>query len=210
MKRTSSDHRHWANQSDGWTPRKLIIEFLISVERVNIDGKITFWLFDRRGSALNIGVFICGCNDSISSNIDMERVAEEAGVLEDVSFVDSHAQLCSLAGQGSFKNSIKGKKLDRAVIVACSPKMGEDRFRQWASEAGMNPYCVEIVNAREHIAWVHDDLEGATEATIALMRGAIAKARLIEPLEPHKVKVEQSCLVIGGGVAGIQAALDVA
>lgn len=159
---------------------------------------------------MNIGVFVCGCNDSISASIDTEKVAREAETLEDVSFVNSHAQLCSSAGQDSFKNYIKEKKLDRAVLVACSPKMGEDKFRQWASEAGMNPYCVEIVNAREHIAWVHDDLKKATETTIALMRGAVAKARLIEPLEPHKVPVEKSCLVIGGGVAGIQAALDVA
>ncbi|MFQ5909532.1 MAG: hydrogenase iron-sulfur subunit [Thermoplasmata archaeon] len=159
---------------------------------------------------MNIGVFVCGCNESISSNIDTERVAEEAETLENVSFADSHAHLCSLAGKDAFRNAIKEHELDRLVIVACSPKLHEDDFRQWASEVGMNPYCVEIVNAREQIAWVYGDRENATEAAISLMKGAVAKARLLEPLEPIRVDVKPACLVIGGGVAGIQAALDVA
>jgi heterodisulfide reductase subunit A len=88
--------------------------------------------------------------------------------------------------------------------------MHEETFRQWASEMDVNPFCVDMVNVREHIAWAQDDKEKATEAALAVMKGAVAKARLTEPLEPKKVPVEKSCLVVGGGVAGIQAALDVA
>ena len=159
---------------------------------------------------MNIGVFVCGCSGNISKHIDTGKVAKEAETLDDVSFVDNQAHLCAPAGREYFQNAIKEHELDRLVIVACSPKLHEDTFRGWASEAGVNPYCVEMVNAREHIAWVHDDKKKATEAAIAVMHGTVAKARLTEPLKAKKVPVEQSCLVIGGGVAGIQAALDVA
>jgi heterodisulfide reductase subunit A len=119
--------------------------------------------------------------------------------------------MCSEPGQKLIQNDIKTHKLDRIVIATCSPRMHEETFRKAVAEAGLNPYLAEIVNLREHVSWPHThEPEKATEKAKALVRMGVARARLLEPLEKHKVTVEKKVLVVGGGIAGIQASLDLA
>ncbi|MHC1591362.1 MAG: hydrogenase iron-sulfur subunit [Candidatus Helarchaeales archaeon] len=159
---------------------------------------------------MRIGVFICHCGSNIAGVIDIPRVVEEIKKLPDVEVLDNE-YMCSESGLLLLKEQIKEKKLDRIVIGACSPKMHENLFRNQSKEAGLNPYLVEIANIREQDSWVHKDLkELATKKAIDLIKMAIAKARYLEPLEKKKVPVEKSALIIGGGVAGIQAALGLA
>ena len=118
--------------------------------------------------------------------------------------------MCSDAGANLIKTDIKKHKLDSVVIACCSPRMHEHTFRGIVEDGGINAFNLEIANIREQCSWAHDDKEQATEKAKALVRGAVAKARFLEPLEPSEVEVTQSALVIGGGIAGIQTALDIA
>lgn len=140
----------------------------------------------------------------------MDRVAEAAGRMPDVAFVTDYKFMCSDPGQAMVKDAIIKHKLNRVVVAACSPRMHEPTFRKACAAAGLNPYLFEMANIREHCSWVHEDREAATIKAIDIVRAAVAKARLLEPLEAITVPVTPRVLVVGGGVAGIQAALDIA
>jgi heterodisulfide reductase subunit A len=158
-----------------------------------------------------IGVYVCHCGLNIAGVVDVEKVAEYAKGLPDVAVVKHYAYMCSEPGQRMIQDDIKKHKLDRIIIATCSPRMHEETFRRAVAEAGLNPYLTEIVNLREQVSWAHaHDPEKATEKAKALVRMGVARAKLLEPLEKRKVTVEKSVLVVGGGIAGIQASLDLA
>lgn len=158
-----------------------------------------------------IGVYVCHCGLNIAGVVDIEKATEYAKGLPDVVVTKHYTYMCSDPGQRMIQNDIKKHKLDRIVIATCSPRMHEETFRKAVAEAGLNPYLVEIVNLREHVSWPHaHEPEKATEKAKALIRMGVARVRLLESLEKHKVSVERSVLVVGGGIAGIQASLDLA
>jgi len=157
-----------------------------------------------------IGVFICHCGGNISDTVDVDHVKKAIGSLEQVKVADTFEYLCSNPGQEMIKKAIKEHKLNRVVVASCSPRMHLDTFRQAVKSAGINPYLLEMVNIREHCSWVHDIKEKATSKVIALLRGAVERARYLEPLTPKSLKVTESVLVIGGGIAGIYSALELA
>jgi len=160
---------------------------------------------------MRIGVFICHCGTNIGGTVNVARVLEAASKMPHVVFVDDNRYTCSEPGQASVRQAIVENKLDRVVIGNCSPRMHENTFRKTVASAGLNPYFLEIANLREHCSWVHgDDKEAATEKAIELVRMAVAKVARDEPLFPKQLRLTRRALVIGGGVAGIQAALDIA
>lgn len=158
-----------------------------------------------------VGVYVCHCGTNIAGVVDVEEVARYAATLPDVVVARNIMYTCSDPGQNTIKDDIKKHGLNRIVIAACSPKMHENTFRKTLESAGLNPYLFEVANIREQVSWAHfKEREKATKKAKALVRAAVAKARLLEPLEKKELPVEKSVLVIGGGVAGIQAALDLA
>lgn len=154
-----------------------------------------------------IGVFICHCGKNIAGTVDVERVSSKLG--KAVAYSTTYKYMCSDPGQKLLEDAIRSKKLEGVVVAACSPGMHEDTFRKAAARAGLNPYLCEIANIREQCSWVHTG-PAATEKAEKLVRAAVEKVRWDEPLESTKVGVTKKCLVVGGGIAGIQAALDVA
>ncbi|MBA7666349.1 Ferredoxin-type protein NapF [subsurface metagenome] len=155
-----------------------------------------------------IGVYVCHCGLNIAATVDPKEVAESAASLNGVVLARDYMFMCSDPGQELILKDIKEHKLDRVVVAACSPLMHEGTFRRVCREAGINPYFLEIANIREHCSWVHDD--GATEKAKELVRAAVMKAYYDEPLEASEVSINPNTLVVGGGIAGIQAALDIA
>lgn len=160
--------------------------------------------------AKKIGVFICHCGINIAQNVDVEALTDFARKLDSVAVAENYKYMCSDAGAKLIKESIKKYNLDAVVVAACSPRMHEHTFREVISEGGINPYKLEIVNIREQCSWVHLDREKATEKAKLLVRAGVAKAKLLEPLKVQKIGVVQEALVVGGGIAGIQASLDLA
>ncbi len=159
---------------------------------------------------MRIGVFICWCGSNISSTVDVGRVAQEMGELPQVAYSNDVQYLCSEVGQSEIGRAIDEHKLDRVVIGACSPRMHEATFQQLLISKGLNPYYLEIANLREHCAWVHSNRAKATAKAIDLVKKAIAKVRHAIPLHSEQLGVNKRALVIGGGIAGIQAAIDIA
>ncbi len=158
-----------------------------------------------------IGVFICHCGSNIAGVVDIEQVKESIKNLPDIEVIDDYKYVCSKPGQQILKDHIKNSRLDGVVIAACSPRMHEPTFRQAMREAGINPYLLEIANIREHDSWIHsDDPKAATAKAIDLIRMAIARTRLLQPLDETEVSIKKSTLVVGAGIAGISAALDLA
>jgi heterodisulfide reductase subunit A len=157
-----------------------------------------------------IGVFICHCGENISATVDCGRVAEVAGNLEGVAYSTDYKYMCSDPGQTLIKQAIKEKKLDGIVVGACSPRMHEPTFRKACAEAGLNPYLCEMANLREHCSWVHDKSEATTQKAIDIVRTLVEKVKHNKALFPIKVPITKTALVIGGGIAGIQASLDIA
>ena len=157
-----------------------------------------------------IGVFICWCGSNIAATVDVERVAEAIKSEPGVVFSANYQYMCSENGQQLLRNAIKEHNLTGEVVGSCAPRMHEATFRKAAEAAGLNPYMVEIANIREHCSWIHKDREEATEKAIVLVRTAIAKVNLNAPLTAGSSPVTKRALVIGGGIAGIQAALDIA
>ena len=156
------------------------------------------------------GVFICHCGTNIAGTVNIKEAVEAARSFPGVVYADEYRYLCSEMGQDLIKESIIKNKLDRVVVGTCSPRMHESTFRKAASEAGLNPYLLEVANIREHCSWVHKNMEEATPKAIALLRAAAAKVALNDPLDAPRLDVEKRALVIGGGIAGIQAAIDIA
>ena len=157
-----------------------------------------------------IGVFICWCGSNIAATVDVEKVAEVIKNEPGVVYSTNYQYMCSENGQQLIKQAIKEHNLTGIVIGACSPRMHEPTFRKAAEAAGLNPYMVEVANIREHCSWIHKDIEEATEKAVILVRTAIAKVKLNAPLMAGESPVVKRALVIGGGIAGIQAALDIA
>lgn len=157
-----------------------------------------------------IGVFICHCGENIDATVDCAKVAEAAGHMEGVAFATDYKYMCSDPGQSLIKNAIKEHGLDGVVIGACSPRMHEPTFRRACAEAGLNPYLCEIANLREHCSWVHPKCEETTQKAIEIVHGLVEKVRRNTPLTPIHVPITKKALVIGGGIAGIQASLDIA
>jgi heterodisulfide reductase subunit A2 len=158
----------------------------------------------------SVGVFICHCGGNISDTVDVAHVKETIGSLAQVKVAETFEYVCSNPGQENIKKAVKEQGLDRVVVASCSPRMHLDTFRQVVKSAGMNPYFLEMVNIREQCSWVHDDKAKATNKAIALVRAAVQRAQYLEPLTPTKLKVTESVLVIGGGIAGIYSALELA
>ncbi len=157
-----------------------------------------------------IGVFVCHCGTNIAGTVDVAAVAKALGKEPGVVFSTDYQYMCSQAGQNLIKDAVNKYALTGIVICSCSPRMHEATFRKTAAAAGLNPYMVEIANIREQCSWVHKDMKTATEKAIVLGRAAVAKVCLNSPLTPGESPVTKRALVIGGGIAGIQTALDIA
>jgi len=157
-----------------------------------------------------IGVFICHCGGNISDTVDVDAVKEAVGSLEPVEVAETFEYLCSNPGQETITKTIDEKKLNRIIVASCSPRMHLETFRKAVKSAGLNPYLLEMVNIREHCSWVHDNKEESTTKAIALLRGAIERARYLKPLTPKSLNVTKRVLVIGGGISGIYSALELA
>jgi heterodisulfide reductase subunit A len=157
-----------------------------------------------------IGVFVCWCGSNIAATVDVEKVSEEIKNMPGVVYSSNYQYMCSEVGQNMLKDAVKEHNLDRLVISSCSPRMHEVTFRKAAKAAGINPYLIEVANIREQCSWVHKDKVAGTEKAIALTRAAVAKVALNQELVPGEIAVTKKALVIGGGIAGIQTALDIA
>jgi heterodisulfide reductase subunit A len=160
---------------------------------------------------LRVGVFVCDCGHNIAGTIDTADVAAFSEGLPDVVAVVRNRYTCADPGQNEIKKAIAEHRLNRVVVVACTPKIHEPTFRNCVEEAGLNPYLMEMANVREHCSWVHfQDKEAATAKAKDLVRSAVERARRLEAQEEKTFPVTDAALVIGGGVAGIQAALELA
>ena len=155
-----------------------------------------------------IGVYICHCGNNIAGTVDVEAVAEFAARLESVVVARHYKYMCSDQGQDLIKNDIREQRLNRVVVASCSPRMHGHTFAHACQNAGLNPYLFEMANIREHCSWVHKD--GATSKAKILVSAAVRKVYYYKPLEIKNVPVNSNVLVIGGGIAGIQAALEIA
>ena len=158
-----------------------------------------------------VGVFVCHCGLNIAGVINVEKVVEEAFKMPDVVIAEHYVYMCSEPGQKLIEDAIKKYDLTAVVVAACTPSMHEETFRRVLERSGLSPYVLEFVNLREHCSWVHaHEPEKATEKAIALVRMGVAKARFLKPLEKRRFKVWREALVIGGGISGITASLNLA
>ena len=159
---------------------------------------------------VRVGVYICHCGTNIAGTVDVRRLAEYAATLSGVAVARDYKYMCSDPGQQLIKDDVREHNLNRIVVAACSPTLHEKTFRQATAQAGLNPYYFQMVNIREHDSWVHTDKEAATEKAEDLVRAAVRRVKLHQPLERKRVPVKADVLVVGGGIAGIHAALTLA
>ncbi len=164
----------------------------------------------REVSERRLGVYICHCGINIARTVDVEGVAKAASSLPGVVVAKTYQYMCSDPGQNLIKNDIEEHGLTGVVVAACSPRMHEPTFRAAVADAGMNPYLFEMANIREQCSWIHEEGEEATRKAIDLVRAAVARASRLVRLTGREVEVTPEALVIGGGIAGIQASLDIA
>jgi len=158
-----------------------------------------------------IGIYVCHCGSNIAGTVDVEDVARWAGEnLEDVAVSRDYRFMCSSLGQQMIEEDIKQQGLTRVIVAACSPSLHEKTFRRACKNAGLNPYLFQMVNLREHVAWVHRDKVAATAKAKALVAAGAARVKHQQPLEPAHVPVNKATLVVGGGIAGLQATLELA
>ena len=158
-----------------------------------------------------IGVYVCHCGLNIAKTVDCRKVAESAALLDNVVISRDIDYACSEPGQQQIKDDILENNLGRIVVGSCSPRLHEPTFRQMLKEAGLNPYLLEMANLREQCSWVHMNEPGpATEKAIDLVKMAVSRANFLQALEEETLSLTKRALVIGGGVSGIQAALDLA
>lgn len=157
-----------------------------------------------------IGVFICHCGINIAKTVDVEALADEIRKYPGVEHAETNKYMCSDPGQNAIIDAIKKHKLDAVVVAACSPTLHENTFRTTSERGGLNRYVCEMATIREHCSWVHEDREIATKKAAQIIKSIVEKVRYDEPLQPIYVDVTKRALVIGGGIAGIQAALDIA
>lgn len=159
---------------------------------------------------IKIGVYICHCGTNISGKVNVDEVIEYAKTLPYVAIVRDYKFMCSDPGQDLIVKDVKELKLDRVVVSSCSPLMHELTFRKAVEKGGMNKYLFNMANIREHCSWVTPDNEAATDKAKSLIAGSVYKAANLESLETKMVDIHPATLVVGGGIAGIQAALDIA
>ena len=162
-----------------------------------------------RGKA-RVGVYVCHCGTNIAGVVDVEAVTNYAAMLNNVVIARHYAYMCSDPGQSLIQEDIKNEGLDRVVVASCSPLMHEPTFRKACAEAGLNPFLFQMTNIREHCSWITSDPVVATEKAKALVAAAVRRVTWQSPLEMRQVSVKQSALVVGGGIAGIEAALRLA
>ncbi len=157
------------------------------------------------------GVFVCWCGSNIGGVVDCPGIAAEAARLPGVVYSADEKYMCSEPGQNKIIQAVREHRLNRVVVASCSPRLHEETFRKVLARAGLNPYLVEMANIREHCTWVHGpEPERAQVKALSLVRRAVAKANCLQPLSGSRIPVTRRCLVIGGGIAGLQVALDVA
>lgn len=160
---------------------------------------------------LRIGVFVCECGLNIAGFVDCEAVRRYAADLPEVVIAARNRYTCADPGQAEIKKAIQEHALNRVVVASCSPRLHEPTFRNCLVEAGLNQYLLEMANIREQCSWVHSsDRNAATETAKDIVKIAVARARLLQPQEESEIPVTDAALVIGGGIAGIQASLDLA
>jgi heterodisulfide reductase subunit A len=157
-----------------------------------------------------IGVYVCHCGTNIAPMVNAAKVAEFGSSLPSVAVARDYKYMCSEPGQNLIKQDIRELGLNRVVVASCSPRMHEPTFRRACEDAGLNGHLFEMANIREHCSWVHKDSAMATEKAKALVSAAVRKVYYHQPLETREVPVNPSVLVVGGGIAGIQAALEIA
>jgi heterodisulfide reductase subunit A len=159
---------------------------------------------------MKVGVYICHCGSNIAGVVDVEEVARWASDLPDVAVARDYQFMCSSLGQELIKEDIQKLGLDRVVVASCTPRMHEPTFQRALAEAGINPYFFEMANIREQCSWVHEDPEEATDKAKALVEAAVLRVRHHQALSANWVSIEPTTLVVGGGITGIQAALELA
>jgi heterodisulfide reductase subunit A len=157
-----------------------------------------------------IGVFVCWCGSNIAGTLDVEKVVEAAKRIPGVVHAEDYKYLCSDPGQNIVQKAVQDHNLDAVVISACTPSLHETTFRKASELAGLNPYQCEIANIREQCSWVHEDGDVATDKAVKIIRSIVEKVKLNESLEPITAPLTKKALVIGAGISGIQAALDIA
>jgi len=157
-----------------------------------------------------IGVYICDCGVNIAGAVDVKAVIDDAAALAGVVLAREYKYVCSEPGQELIRQDIQEHKLERVVVASCSPRMHETTFQNAVAKAGMNPYHFAMANIREHVSWVIKDKEEATAKAKRLIRAAVARVALQEELFARKEPVTEATVVVGGGIAGIQAALTIA
>ncbi|MCD1296389.1 disulfide reductase, partial [Methanocella sp. CWC-04] len=163
------------------------------------------------GKENRVGVFICHCGSNIAGTVKVKELSEYASTLPGVVHADDYAYMCSTPGQEKIKTAIKEKQLDAVVVAACTPRLHEVTFRKATELGGLNPFVFEMANIREQSSWIHmKEPERATEKAKDILRMAVAKAKLLEPLETKSVPCEKTAMVIGAGVGGIEAAMKLA
>jgi len=161
-------------------------------------------------SDARVGVYICHCGTNIAGVVDVEAVSNYASALNNVVVARHYAYMCSDPGQTLIKEDIKNEKLNRVIVASCSPLMHEPTFRKACADGGLNPFLFQMTNIREHCSWVTADPAAATEKAKALVTAAVRRVSWQNPLEMRQVEVKPSALVVGGGIAGIEAALRLA
>lgn len=157
-----------------------------------------------------VGVFVCQCGTNIEANVDTEKVAEYARNLPGVVYSTTYKYMCSDPGQEMIRNAVREQQLQQVVVASCSPRMHEKTFRRAVEAGGLNGYMFEMVNIREQDSWVHRDRGEATRKAMDLVRMGVMKVLKNKPLEITTIPITKKALVIGGGIAGMQAALDIA
>ncbi|MCF8024504.1 MAG: NAD(P)-binding protein [Desulfobacteraceae bacterium] len=162
-------------------------------------------------SDIRIGVFLCHCGQNIAGVLNIKNLADFSAGLSGVVKVSDNLYTCSEPGQQEIIKDIRENEIDRVVIAACSPKLHEETFRNCVAEADLNPFLMEMVNVREHLSWVHSQTpEEAQTKAEDMLAAAVARVHLLEPLEYIQVPVTRRAVVVGGGIAGLEAALDLA
>ena len=163
------------------------------------------------GDALRVGVYVCHCGLNIAQTVDCDGIAARAAALPDVNVAKGIGYACSEPGQREIRDDIAEYGLNRIVVASCSPRLHEPTFRQMMKDAGLNPYLLEMANLREQCSWVHmHDRTAATAKAWDLVKMGVARVRRLSPLNETRLPMTRRALVIGGGVAGIQSALDLA
>ncbi len=159
---------------------------------------------------MRIGVYVCHCGSNIAGMVDVAEVARWAADLPNVTVARDYEFMCSSLGQEMIKDDIRELGLDRVVVASCTPRMHEPTFQRAVAEAKLNPYYFEMANIREQCSWVHKDREEATEKAKALVAAAVSRVRYHQSLSANRVPIEPATLVVGAGITGIQAALELA